>query len=158
MLRLVRTDDSDPRSTALRAAMDVEMDERYAEMMAGLPVEVAAAVATAIAAKPGELAEVVLAFADDVPVGHAALRDRGDVLEVKKVFVSPGSRGGGISTALMLELEEIARERGGDRLVLQTGPLQPEAVGLYERLGYHRIEPYGGYDVIPGVLCFEKSI
>jgi len=146
----------DPRSVALRAAMDAEMDERYAEWSAALSPETAAAVWAVVSAHDEEL-DVVLALDPD-PVGHAALRPFEDALEVKKVYVLPEARGRGISKLLMKELEAIARERGITRLVLQTGPLQPEAVGLYESLGYAAIEPYGGYGVIPGVFCFEKRV
>ena len=132
------------------------MDERYAEWSAALSPETAAAVWAAVSAHDEEL-DVVLAL-DDEPVGHAALRPFEDALEVKKVYVLPGARGRGISKLLMDELEAIAGERGVTRLVLQTGPLQPEAVGLYESLGYRAIEPYGGYGVIPGVRCFEKHL
>ena len=155
-MRLERTTGADPRSVELRAAMDLEMDERYAEWSAALSPETAAAVWAVVAAHDEEL-DVVLALDDD-PVGHAALRPFEDALEVKKVYVLPGARGRGISKLLMDELEAIARERGVRRLVLQTGPLQPEAVGLYESLGYQAIEPYGGYGVIPGVRCFEKHL
>lgn len=139
--------------------MDVEIDERYADWATQLPPGVSDKVFAAIAAHPGELTDVVIALDDHGrPVGHAALRDRGDALEVKKVYVLGEARGQGISKTLMLELESIAREKGAQRLVLQTGPLQPEAVGLYEAIGYYEIDPYGGYDVIPGVRCFAKDL
>jgi GNAT superfamily N-acetyltransferase len=153
---LERTTGSDSRSIALRAAMDLEMDERYAEWSAALSPETAAAVWAAVSTHDEEL-DVVLAI-DEEPVGHAALRPFEDALEVKKVYVSPHARGRGISKLLMEKLDAIALERGVTRLVLQTGPLQPEAVGLYESLGYAAIEPYGGYGVIPGVRCFEKHL
>ena len=141
---------------ALRATMDLEIDELYTDWAAALAPETAAAVWALVSTHDEEL-DVVLAL-DDAPVGHAALRPFDDALEVKKVYVLPEARGRGISKLLMAELEAMARERNVRRLVLQTGPLQPEAVGLYESLGYQAIEPYSGFEVMPGVLCFEKLI
>ena len=137
--------------------MDLEMDERYAEWSAALSPETAAAVWAVVAAHDEGL-DVVLALDQGEPIGHAALRPFKDALEVKKVYVLPGARGRGISRLLMAELEAIAHERETRRIVLQTGPLQPEAVALYESLGYRAIEPYGDYGVIPGVRCFEKRL
>jgi ribosomal protein S18 acetylase RimI-like enzyme len=67
-------------------------------------------------------------------------------------------RGRGISRALMIELEAIAREMGAASLVLQTGPLQVPAIALYESLGYEAIPPYGKYTVIPNALCYQKTL
>ena len=156
-MRLERTAGTDKRSVVLRAAMDLEMGERYAAWSAALSPETAEAVWALVSAHDEEL-DVVLALDGEEAVGHAAVRPFEDALEVKKVYVPPHERGRGISRLLMLELEAIARERGVTRLVLQTGPLQPEAVGLYQSLGYRAIEPYGGYGVMPGALCFEKLL
>ena len=155
-MRLERTTGTDPRSIALRATMDLEIDELYTDWTAALAPETAEAMWALVATHDEEL-DVVLAL-DDAPIGHAALRPFEDALEVKKVYVLPEARGRGISKLLMAELEAIARERGVGRLVLETGPLQPEAVGLYESLGYQAIEPYGGFEIMPGVRCFEKRL
>jgi ribosomal protein S18 acetylase RimI-like enzyme len=42
-------------------------------------------------------------------------------------------------------LEEAALERGWRTLRLETGPRQPEAIGLYERAGYRSIGSFGAY-------------
>ncbi len=57
-------------------------------------------------------------------------------LEVKRVFVAPPVRGTGVSRLLMGELERIAADRGAERLILQTGDRQPDAIALYEKIGY----------------------
>ena len=59
----------------------------------------------------------------------------------------------------MLELERIARSADVRRLILQTGDRQPEAVGLYEALGYTPIPIYDPYaETMPFSLCFEKTL
>ena len=79
-------------------------------------------------------------------LGCGALRHLGDeVAEVKRMYVVPQARGLGVSKAILAELEAAARARGWTRLRLETGPRQPEAVGLYERAGYRPIEAFGAY-------------
>jgi hypothetical protein len=59
----------------------------------------------------------------------------------------------------MGELERIARDAGAERVILQTGDRQPEAVALYRRLGYTPIPVYGLYvEAIPHSFCFEKHL
>ena len=140
--------------------MDEESFAKYARTIAELEPEQRDALALALATRDDEIVATIMAFDGETPVGHAALR-RGpdpDSLEVKKVFVAVQQRGRGIARALMLSLEEIARERGASTLVLQTGTLQHEAISLYEKLGYAGIPAYGLYGAVPFALCFSKNL
>ena len=102
---------------------------------------------------------VLLAMdADGEAVGHAALRRLGDLLEVKKVFVDEDGRGVGTGHALMDGVEHIARELGAHSLVLQTGDRQPDAVRLYEGIGYRRVPVFDPYRPITNSMCFEKRL
>jgi putative acetyltransferase len=78
--------------------------------------------------------------------------------EVKRIFVRPQYRGLGFSKLIMDHLAGYARERGIPVLRLETGIYQPEAIGLYERLGYRRIGPFGEYKDDPLSIYFEKRI
>jgi GNAT superfamily N-acetyltransferase len=64
--------------------------------------------------------------------------------EVKRLFVVPEARGRGVARFLMAELEAAASAAAYERIWLETGTAQPEAVSLYDALGYVRIVPYGG--------------
>lgn len=156
---LIPVEWSDPRAELLRAAMDAELGGRYGERFGAYPPELAAKHARDFALDPATVVVTLIVIGDDgEPVGHAALRTLGPDLEVKRVFVAAPSRGTGVSGALMAALERIAADRGASRLILQTGDLQPEAVGLYERIGYERIPifpPYVDYDFS---LCFQKLL
>jgi GNAT superfamily N-acetyltransferase len=55
-------------------------------------------------------------------------------------------------------LEERARGLGATRLVLETGTRQPEAIALYVRSGFSRIEPFGEYVGEPLSVCMGKSL
>jgi GNAT superfamily N-acetyltransferase len=154
-----RVEYTDPRAIAMRASMDEEMSERY-EMQAIDPAAMAR-INEALSVDPATIAATVLAISDGgTPTGHAALRPHGeDGWEVKRVIVLSAARGEGVGQGLMLQLEEIAREAGVTRLILQTGDRQPEAVRLYERLGYLPIPVYPPYDaVLPQSFCFAKAL
>ena len=56
--------------------------------------------------------------------------------EIKRVYVTPPARRHGVARELMLELEQNAHAAGIERLVLETGPMQPAAIALYRDLGY----------------------
>lgn len=94
-----------------------------------------------------DVSVVVLARDDQgTPVGCGALRALGDgAAEVKRMYVVPAARGRGVARAVLAGLEAAARERGWSTLRLETGPRQPEAVGLYTRAGYRPIRAFGAY-------------
>lgn len=68
-----------------------------------------------------------------------------DFGEIKRMYVQPSQRGKGLSKALMQFLEDEARARGCGVFALETGPLQHEAIGLYQRMGYLNCGPFGSY-------------
>ena len=77
--------------------------------------------------------------------------------ELKRMFTRPAQRGRGLARALLQRLEAEAQARGCTRFVLETGILQPEAIALYERLGYRRRGPFGDYVDDPNSLFMEKA-
>ena len=72
------------------------------------------------------------------------------------MYVIPDRRGSGVSVAILRALESDAQARGWERLVLETGVEQPDAVRFYEREGYTRIPNFGYYADSPISLCYEK--
>jgi GNAT superfamily N-acetyltransferase len=78
--------------------------------------------------------------------------------ELKRMYVVPELRGRGLGRRLLGELETAARRLGYRALVLETGDLQPEALGLYRSAGYERIPCYPPYDSRTLSLCFEKRL
>jgi len=160
---LLRVDWHDERAAALREAMDAELGERYADRFSAFDAETLARFEADFALDPATVvATVVLLDTTGAPIGHAALRalstDAGGDLEVKRVFVHAHARGTGASRALMAELERIAQSRGALRLILQTGDRQPDAVGLYERIGYTPIPIFAPYTAFDFSLCYEKVL
>jgi putative acetyltransferase len=69
--------------------------------------------------------------------------------EVKRMYVRPQARGQGLARRLIETLEARARDQGCTTFMLETGPTQPEALALYERLGYRYRGPFGDYPADP---------
>jgi GNAT superfamily N-acetyltransferase len=110
-----------------------------------------------------DVSVVLVARDDDGPaLGCGALRALGDgVAEVKRMYVRPAARGRGVSRSVLTALEEAAREHGWTTLRLETGPMQPEAIGLYTSAGYTPIAAFGAYVGDPDAddsLFFERIL
>ena len=58
----------------------------------------------------------------------------------------------------MLDLQDRARTAGMQTMVLQTGASQPAAHGLYESLGYERVDVYPPYGSFPGERFYRLTL
>ncbi|MFD6141814.1 GNAT family N-acetyltransferase [Promicromonospora sp. NPDC060271] len=149
----------------LRAEQQREIDVRYAQP--GTP-PVASGPDPRDQVDPSIVFATLLLRVDGEPAGHAAMRDlsgRDDhqgglhpdgTAEVKRVYVAPGFRGRGLSRTLMNAAEDAARAAGVRHLILESGLMQPESLGLYLRLGYDPVEPFGVFADEPDSRCFGK--
>lgn len=94
-----------------------------------------------------------------VACGAAKLmQDDGAYAEIKRVFVDQSHRGRGLSLKIMDYLEAELARRGVQLLRLETGIKQPEALRLYDKLGYQRRGPYGAYGPDPYSVFMEKKL
>ena len=88
--------------------------------------------------------------------GAKLMDDDGDYAEIKRVFVLEEFRGRGLSRSIMQALEDELRDRGATLFRLETGVRQPEALGLYRKLGYRERGPFGAYKPDPLSVFMEK--
>ncbi|MFL5800169.1 MAG: GNAT family N-acetyltransferase [Roseiflexaceae bacterium] len=106
------------------------------------------------------LAESVAFFllrSNDVPAGCGGIKLFGTAYgELKRMYVRPQFRGRGFGKMLVDHLAVYARTQGVLLLRLETGIHQPEAIGLYERMGFQRIPPFEDYKEDPLSLCYER--
>jgi len=98
------------------------------------------------------------AYADDAACGIGSVKLIENYGEIKRVYVPENHRGKGIAIALMEELENYLIEQAMAYARLETGIHQTGAIGLYERLGYHRIDPFGDYKEDPLSIFMEKKL
>ncbi|GAA5154876.1 helix-turn-helix domain-containing GNAT family N-acetyltransferase [Nocardioides marinquilinus] len=76
--------------------------------------------------------------------------------EIKRMWVHPGWRGAGLGTRLLRHLEDVVRARGRGVVRLDTNGTLAEAIAMYERAGYRRVERYN--DNPYAELFFEKRL
>lgn len=82
-----------------------------------------------------------------------------DYAEIKRVYVNPQARGLGLAKKLMDRIEDEARAAGMTIARLETGIHQPEAIGLYRKLGYALREAFGDYPADdPNSVFMEKRL
>jgi putative acetyltransferase len=149
MIRLLRTDSTNPDFVALVRLLDADLLLRdgadnafYSQFN-----------------KIDAIRYVILAYFDEKPVGCGAFKILGDnVVEVKRMFTHPNARGKGVAKMVLQGLEDWAVEEGYQFARLETGTRQPEAIALYDNAGYARIPNYGQYEGIENSLCFEKKL
>jgi putative acetyltransferase len=79
--------------------------------------------------------------------------------EIKRMYVDPAARGHKVGAGLLTMLELEARRAGATELVLETGPLQHQALGLYRRHGFVECSCWGEYLNTPdSSRCFCKLL
>jgi putative acetyltransferase len=102
----------------------------------------------------------IMAWLDGEAVGCGAIRPMKDnrYAEVKRMYVRPAFRGRGISRRILVDLEQRARDFDYHYLQLETGVLQPEAIGLYESAGFYRIPNFGKYAEDEMSVCYQKEL
>jgi putative acetyltransferase len=78
--------------------------------------------------------------------------------ELKRLYVRPQQRGAGLAKQLLQTLEGAALASSCRLLKLESGPFQPEALGLYARCGYQRCGPFGAYADDPLSVFMQKTL
>ena len=153
---LRQVDWDDPEATVLREAQREEIRTvYYPELEESEPGPAPSA---------ADITVFYLAFDVDAAGGERAIATGGlraiddEHGEIKRMFADPAYRGTGVATAMLRALEDDARARGWDRLVLETGDRMLAAQHFYRREGYVPIPLFGHYRGSTLSLCFEKRL
>lgn len=102
---------------------------------------------------------VVVAYDSEQAIACGAMKEYDkETMEVKRMFVLPHMRGNGIAALVLNNLEEWANELGYKRCILETGEKVKEAIVLYKKCNYMRIENYEPYKDVIESRCFEKKL
>jgi putative acetyltransferase len=92
-------------------------------------------------------------------VGCGALRRLDATMgEVKRMYTAPEARGSGLGRRILQAIEAEARQFGLERLVLETGHRQPEALGLYRSEGFAARGAYLDYPDDGASIFMEKRL
>jgi GNAT superfamily N-acetyltransferase len=149
MIKIKRTDSNDQDFIELVKYLDADLAQRdgsehfyYAQFN-----------------KIDKIKYCIVAYENDNPISCGAIKEFApNIMEVKRMYTIPGSRGKGIATKILTELEKWATELFYEKCILETGKRQSEAVALYKKNGYKLIPNYGQYAGIENSLCFEKEL
>jgi GNAT superfamily N-acetyltransferase len=86
---------------------------------------------------------LLLALYDSQPAGCVALRKIDtETCEMKRMFVYPQFQGKGTGKALAESIIREAKKAGYLSMKLDTSFRQKEALQLYEKMGFHKTNPY----------------
>jgi putative acetyltransferase len=145
-----KTNPTDPDVRALVAELDAYSQSLYPPESNHLdPVEELAK----------EHVYFVGAFDDDRLIGCGAVKIMPEGYgEIKRMYVRPEARGKGIGGQILIALELYLEDRGIPVARLETGIANPEALGLYAKLGYARSTPFGSYADDPLSVFMEKRL
>ncbi len=136
---------ADPDVLTLATEQQAELAERYGETHPAVPFQ-------------PDIEFLMLRQGDEV-VGCVGLQPvDGETGEIKRMYVRPAWRGRGLSRLLLAAVEQHAVRRGVRTVRLETGVLQPEAVGLYRRSGYHEIPRFAPYEDNEQSVCFARDL
>ena len=93
------------------------------------------------------------------PIGCGAVRlIESQLVEIKRMYVDPSVRGRGVGRQNLDALEADARRLDARRIVLETGPRQPDAIALYQHAGFSEIPLYGEYIGSKFSVCMAKNL
>ncbi|PIF33312.1 ribosomal protein S18 acetylase RimI-like enzyme [Flavobacterium sp. 9] len=109
--------------------------------------------------KTDKIKHVLVYYENDIPVGCGAFREKeSGTTEIKRMFVHHDFRKRGIASQVLAELEIWAKEVGYTYTILETGKNQPEAINLYQKLGYSIIPNYPPYEKMDNSVCMKKTL
>jgi putative acetyltransferase len=99
----------------------------------------------------------LVARKNGVAIGCGAVILRDSYGEIKRMFVSSHARGLGLGRKLITALEAASLTQNRSLFRLETGIHQPDAIRLYEKAGYVRRGPFGGYPDDTLSVFMEKT-
>jgi putative acetyltransferase len=115
-----------------------------------------------LAALPGDYVlpggRLGLATVEEQAAGCAALRRLdGDRCEFKRLYVRPQFRGTGLGRELLGWIVAEAKAAGYRQLLCDTMPVMADALAMYERAGFERVEPYSEHPT-PGAIFLRLAL
>lgn len=134
MVNLKRTTSNDKNFQDLIKELNNDLRARYNNQGYQFDVNIEVA----------NLNTVVLGLINNDPVGCGCFKEIDqNTVEIKRMFVNPYFRGLGVSSSILTELTDWAKELGFTYAVLETGKQQEESINLYSKYGFEIVDNFG---------------
>jgi putative acetyltransferase len=91
-------------------------------------------------------------------VGCGAAKHCGGWAELKRMYLKPKARGGGIALAMLVKLLDWARAQKLPLARLETGNVSVGALKLYRRAGFKEIPAFPPYRPDPLSIFMERPL
>ena len=149
MIQIVKTDSNNSDFQSLVALLDADLAIRdgaehafYAQFN-----------------KTDKIKYVILVYQNNTAIACGAIREFSlGEMEIKRMFVLPDFRRQGFAQIVVKNLESWANELGYKKCILETGKNQPEAIQLYQKIGFQIIPNYGPYVNVENSVCMQKKV
>jgi GNAT superfamily N-acetyltransferase len=149
MIEIVKTDSSNADFQSLVALLDADLAFRDGEDHAFY----------AQFNKTDKIKCVILVYQNKTAVACGAIREwASGIMEIKRMFVLPEFRRQGFAQIVVSNLESWAIELGYEKCILETGKNQPEAIQLYQKIGFQITPNYGQYVNVANSVCMQKNV
>ena len=149
MVEIIRTTSDDKRFKTLILELDSDLSSRYNTADYKFDVNI----------QLNALNTAVIAQISNITVGCGCFKEVDqNTIEIKRMYVNQYFRGFGVASLIIEELVRWAKELFYENAVLETGLKQPEAIKLYEKHGFVKIDAFGPYVNIPNSICMGKSL
>ncbi|KRA38112.1 MULTISPECIES: helix-turn-helix domain-containing GNAT family N-acetyltransferase [unclassified Nocardioides] len=148
-VELREVESNDPRAVEATSRYVAELDSRFPKGFDPGPLP------------PEPEATWIAAISDGEPVAYGGIRPVpavGDgTAEIKRMWVHGDWRGAGLGSRMLRHLEALAAEQGFDTVVLDTNGSLVEAIAMYDRAGYRRVERYNDNPYAEAFFAKELS-
>jgi putative acetyltransferase len=91
-------------------------------------------------------------------VGCGAAKNCGQWAELKRMYLKPKARGGGMALAMLVKLLDWARAEKLPLARLETGNVSVGALKLYRRAGFKEIPAFPPYKPDPLSIFMERAL
>lgn len=154
-IQLVRVGHGDPLARTVLAELAIEYSHRYG----GTSCTWFAKLTDSARRPRASDGKFLVVVADGVAVAGGSYRRVDEqTAEVKRIWTSSKFRRQGLARRMLADLEADIADHGFGRVVLTTGPRQPEAHGLYLDAGYRPLYDTRRDAEEIGLHRFEKDI
>ena len=148
-MKVVRTTHENPDFIKLTKLLDMELNARYGKAQETYDKH----------NSTDAINTVIVGYIEAEPVACACFKSIDEyTIEIKRMFVASLHRRKGFSSIILQALEAWAAELNYSDAILETGKGQPEAIALYQKLGYFIIPNYGVYRGLDSSVCMTKRL